>query len=186
MFLVLVLLRNPVVFALTLFRYVHFLVSDSAFGAYVAPRHPAIDEALRAGLGSGGALERRIRVVAAYEQAHFFARYELYRASREFALNGSRGRHLWRKLFGPVTPGEVELRFLAAVVNNTTGYLSVLARLGMGPSRRATERMLVFPRYFRCLLGLVFDAMCGGVRGNESRVIVAAAAAIAAAVVLAT
>ena len=31
------------------------------------------------------------------------------------------GRQMWRKLYGPVTPGDTELRELAAVVNKITG-----------------------------------------------------------------
>jgi hypothetical protein len=75
------------------------------------------------------------------------------------------------------------LHGLAAVVNKTTVHIS-LQILGIRPSQKAIERRLMFPRYVRCLLGLVFDALHGGVRGNESRVLLVAVAIATAGAVL--
>jgi hypothetical protein len=107
-----------------------------------------------------------------YTAAHIIARIRLYEASREFAIHGSSGRQVWRKLFGPVTPAETELAQLTAVVNKITGSISY-ARLGIRPGQQRFEAMLIFPRYLRCLLGLLIDALQGRTRGNESRVVIA-------------
>ena len=110
-----------------------------------------------------------------YSAAHTIARIKLYESSRAFAINGSRGRHVWRKIFGPITPSTRELHELAAVVNKMTGSMS-LGILGISEGQRHLEATLIFPRYLRCLLGLVFDTLHGGIRGNESRIVMASLA----------
>ena len=174
MFLLLVLVRNPYVFM----KSIAYLLLLRSFPVYIKENISLVQEATGHGLagmpsGSTGGLSY------AYTAAHSFARIELYRASRPVALRGSVGRQVWRKLYGPVTPGDRELHELAAVVNKITGYATV-RELGVSPAQARLERALLFPRYLRCLIGLLFDAAQGRTRGNESRIIVASTLGIAA------
>jgi len=132
-----------------------------------------IEEGIFQGLG----FENPDRTICPpYTAAHIFARVELYKASREFALRGSSGCYIWRKIFGPITPGEIELHELAAVINKMTGYFSLQA-IGIPLSQRQIESILFFPRYIRCLLGLLLDAIQGRTKGNEARVLLTSIAA---------
>lgn len=176
MFLLLVLLRNPFVFAKAVCYLLILSVYHRAYSLYVVNHNTVWLESIGVGLG----LERPSGVGFAYTAAHVIARIELYSASRAFALRGSTGRHLWRVLFGPVTPGDHELHELAAVANKITGYATV-SELGVSAGQEALERALVFPHYLRCLLGLLVDALQGRTRGNESRIVVSLVAAIAVA-----
>lgn len=168
MFLILVLFRNPVVFIkaigfglICVFRFITYY-------SYIDTNHEVIKEGIENGLG----LESERTVCPPYTAAHVFARVELYKAGREFALRGSSGRYIWRKVFGPITPGTSELYELAAVVNKMTGYFS-LGALGIPLAQRQIESILFFPRYIRCLFGLLFNALQGRTRGNEARVLLA-------------
>ena len=77
--------------------------------------------------------------------------------------------NVWRKLLGPVTPDEWNLWPLAAVINKLAGTFSVRS-LGISRGQEDLERMLVFPHYVRCYVGLLADALLhGGIRGNEGR-----------------
>ena len=195
MFLALVLLRNPIVFARAVLRLVQFQFNAMAYPAYIAGLdREMMDEAIRSGLGIGlsardGVFPRQMRPMAAYTEAHDYARFELYKASKNFALDGPGGLHKWRILFGPVAPAETELDQavslvqLAAVCNKITGYQS-LHVLGIRKTQIANERLLVFPRCARCFLGLLTDALQGGVRGNESRVLVGVATAVIVIIVI--
>lgn len=112
----------------------------------------------------------RAPLLSAFAGVHNVARFELYGASRDYALRGNTGRYAWRKLFGPVTPAESQLHELAAVVNKTTGELSLYYYMrDRAPRQYFIERTLLFPRYQRAMLGLLFDAVQGNVRGNEAR-----------------
>lgn len=117
MFLLLVLARNPFVFM----KSVSYLILIRSFPAYIREHLSDIQEAVGFGLAGmpGG---RMSGLPYTYAAAHFVARFELYTASRSFALHGGEGLQMWRKLFGPVTPGTHELHELAAVANKTTGY----------------------------------------------------------------
>ena len=174
MFLLLVLIRNPYVFMKSL----AYLLLLRSFPVYIEEHLSLVQEAIGHGLaelpsGSPGSLSY------AYSAAHSFARIELYMASRPVALRGSVGRQVWRKLYGPVTPGDSELQELAAAVNKMTGYAAV-RELGVPLAQERLERTLFFPRYLRCLIGLLFDATQGRTRGNESRIIVTSTLGIAA------
>ena len=152
-------------------KSITYLLLLRSFPDYIREHHSLVQEAIGHGLagmpsGNPGGLSY------AYNAAHAFARIELYMASRPVALRGSVGRHLWRKLYGPVTPGDHGLHELATVVNKITGYAAV-RDLGVHYAAERQERTFVIPRYLRCLSGLLFDAIQGGTRGNESRIIVA-------------
>ena len=170
MFLILVLFRNPVVCLKAVGFGLICVFGLRPFHSYVGiSSRDIILEGVRYGLG----LESPDRTVCPpYTAAHVFARVELYKAGRKFALRGSSGRYIWRKVFGPVTPGERELHELAAVVNKMTGYFSLRA-IGIPLAQRQIESILFFPRYIRCLFGLLFDAIQGRTRGNEARVLLA-------------
>ncbi len=73
---------------------------------------------------------------------------------------------------------------LAAIANKTTGGYS-LGAAGIPPGQIAFERALIFPRYVRCLGGLLLDAAIewNTVRGNEARLVVASTGIIAVLVV---
>ena len=172
MFLLLVLVRNPYVFL----KSITYLLLLRSFPVYIKKNLSVVQEAISHGLagmpsGSPGGLSY------AYAAAHSFARIELYMASRSVALRGSVGRQVWRKLYGPVTPSDGELHELAAVVNKITGYAAVRE---LGVAQERLERTLFFPRYLRCLIGLLFDAAQGRTRGNESRIIVVSTLGLAA------
>lgn len=166
MFLLLVALRNPVVFAQCVVYLLWCTVDQRPFNRYISDRLIVLNEAIANGLQ----LDEPRGLSSGYTAAHVLARIKLYEASRGFALQGNRGRYIWRKLFGPVTPGTTELYGLAAVANTTTGSMS-LRRLGVSASQRHIESMLVFPRYLRCVFALLFYALGGGTRGNESRIV---------------
>lgn len=128
------------------------------------------------------------KIKGVYAAIHNAARIELYHASSGVALKGSRGVNCWRRALGPVTPAGQEpssgsrawwaegaassdnaaLADLAAVVNKMTGTI-LYPGLGISEAQEAVERRLVLPRYLRCLLGLLTDAVQGRIRGNESR-----------------
>ena len=177
MFLLLVLVRNPYVFM----KSITYLLLLRSFPDYIREHHSIVQEAVHNGLagmpggGPGG-------LTYAYAAAHSFARIELYMASRTFALRGSAGRQVWRKLYGPVTPGDRELHELAAVVNKITGYAAV-SESGVSAARERLERTLFFPRYLRCVIGLLFDAARGRTRGNEGRIIVVSTLGIVAEII---
>lgn len=82
-----------------------------------------------------------------------------------------------------MTPGDSQLHELAAVVNKMTGNIR-LGLLGISRSQESIESALVFPRYLRCILGLVGDTIQGGVRGNESRRLFAQGVATTVVIVL--
>jgi len=177
MFLLLVLVRNPYVFM----KSITYLLSLRSFPDYINEHLSLVQEAIGNGLagmpsGSPGGLSY------AYAATHAFARIELYKASRPAAMHGSVGRQVWRKLYGPVTPGDRELHELAAVVNKITGYAAV-RELGVSLAQERLERILFFPRYLRCLIGLLFDAGQGRTRGNESRIIVISTLGIVAEII---
>ncbi len=172
MFLFLVLVRNPYVFMKSI-TYLFFLRS---YPDYVREHCSIVQEAIGHGLagmpsGSPGGLSY------AYTAAHAVARIELYMAARPVALRGSVGRQMWRKLYGPVTPGDGQLHEIASVVNKITGYAAV-HELGGSTAQERLDRAL--PRYLRCLIGLLFDAVRGSTRGNESRIIVTSTLWVAA------
>lgn len=177
MFLLVIGLRNPLVLLQCVGYLLRCTVDRTAYPRFLSEHTVLVNEAITPGLVLG----RPTGLSYPYVAAHIIARVKLYEASRAFAVQGSRGRHFWRKLFGPVTPSEWELYNLAAVVNKTTGSIS-LASPGVSASQQSLEGMLVFPRYLRCLVGLVFDAMQGRTRGNESRIVVVAVAVAVAAV----
>lgn len=179
MFLFLVCLRNPLVFLQCVGYLLWCVVDRRAYPRFVSNHYALGDEAIRYGLVLGD--PRGLGYP--YTAAHDIARIRLYEASREFAIHGSSGRQVWRKLFGPVTPAERELHGLAAVVNKTTGAIS-LASLGVSAGQQRFEAMLIFPRYLRCLLGLLTDALQGGTRGNESRIVMASLALTVAVIVI--
>lgn len=167
MFLLLVLFRNPLVFFRAILLDFNLGHPDWSYGQFITKRQELIQESIRYSLS----IERtrgRNPVSAWYALAHYVARVLLYQAGRDHALQGNVGRHAWRKVFGPVTPGDVQLHELAAVVNKVTGRMN-LATLGISEAQESLESSLIFPRYLRCTLGLVTDAIQGRVRGNESR-----------------
>ena len=183
MFLTLVLIRNPVAFCWAIFVGAAALINPR-FGALYLSRR--IDPAIITETATGGQMLALVsrwpsgvlaRFAYAYCLAHDVARVELYRAGRDFALRGNTGVHSWRRVFGPVTPGPRQLGELAAVVNKTTGYIS-LTWLAIPPTQQAIEALLFFPRYLRCLLGLATDAIQGRVRGNEARRLLATCVAV--------
>ena len=51
------------------------------------------------------------------------------------------------------------------------------AGLGYSEAHEKMEDRLVIPRYLRCVLGLMTDALQGRIRGNEARRVIATAAA---------
>jgi hypothetical protein len=190
MFLILVLLRNPVALA----RAASIaLQGEGAFANYVNSL---------AGVEWGSGVTRAMILSdlvwqrwpapgwfgGRYAIAHNVARIELYHASSGIALNGSRGVNFWRKVFGPVTPAGqnpasasrgwfaqgadssplAALSDLAAVARKMTGMISYPS-LGISQAQEAVECRLVLSRYLRCLLGLLTDALQGRIRGNESR-----------------
>jgi len=167
MFLLLVLIRNPVAFIRA--ASLDFAAGHPvwAYGRYVRRWLSLAQEAATHLLHSDDVSMKGL-VAGWYATAHNIARLELYRAGRDYALKGNAGKHVWRKVFGPVTPGLQQLDQLAAVANKTTGRV-VLRALGISTSQEQIESALVFPRYLRCVLGLVADALQGGVRGNEAR-----------------
>lgn len=103
--------------------------------------------------------------------AHAVARVEFYMAGRPVALRGNVGRQLWRKFYWPVTPGDGELRELAAVVNKITGCAE-FTESTVSSNPESLGRNAPVARYPRCLMGLLSDAVQGRTRGNESRIIV--------------
>ena len=178
MFLLLIGLRNPLVLLQCVGYLLRCTLDKTTYPRFLTEHMVLVSEATGRGLVL---LRGPTGLGYGYAAAHDIARIKLYKASRAFALQGSGGRYVWRRLFGPVTPSELGLHELAAVVNKTTGSIN-LARLGLSASQQSLEGMLMFPRYLRCLLGLVFDAMQGGTRGNESRIVVVAVAVAVAAV----
>ncbi len=184
MFLLLVLIRNPIAFirAVTLdFTFGHPVW---AYGRYSYRSRGLQQEAISYVLFPDDVNRKGLVDPAAwYAAAHNIARFELYRASRDYALKGNTGKYVWRKVFGPVTPGTHELHVIAAVASKTTGRI-VLRALGISASQERIESALVFPRYLRCVLGLVTDALQGGVRGNEGRRLLAQVALAGAAIYL--
>ena len=168
MFLILILFRNPVVCLKAIGFGLICVFRFRTYYSYINTNREVINEGITYGLG----LESERTVCPPYTASHVFARVELYKAGRQFALRGSCGRYIWRKAFGPVTPGTRELHELAAVTNKMTGYLS-LRVLGILPPQEHIESILFFPRYIRCLFGLLFDALQGRTRGNEARVLLA-------------
>lgn len=171
MFLLLVGLRNPLVFLHCVGYLLWCVVDRTAYPRFLSNHLALVQEAIGWGMVVGDARGLSYPYIA----AHIIAKIKLYKASREFALHGSSGSHVWRKLFGPVTPAESELVGLAAVINKMTGSVNY-AVLGIRPSQRRFEAMLIFPRYLRCLLGLLTDALQGRTRGNESRIVIASLA----------
>lgn len=169
MFLILILLRNPAGFLRAM------AIAAAGWGAYGRyMQSPVVGEAI-----SHSLMLREARGIGArYSMFQNVAGVELYRASREYALRGNTGVNVWRKLLGPVTPDEGNLWPLAAVINKLTGTFSIRA-LGVSQGQEALERMLIFPHYVRCYIGLLADAMHGGIRGNEGRRLMANLAAIA-------
>jgi hypothetical protein len=177
LFLILVLFRNPVVFIKAIRFAVICLFDSNRYAGYISGDISlSHGQAVAHGLGQDYPfLEdhpfHNSPAIVAYNAAHVFARTELYKAGSEFALRGSKGRYLWRKLFGPVTPGEDELYRLANVVNSMTGYCD-FALDGISGDRARTEQILIFPRYLRCLSSLLSVALLsGGVKGNEAGVL---------------
>jgi len=159
-FLTLVLIRNPVAFCWAIFVGAAALINPR-FGALYLSRR--IDPAIITETATGGQMLALVsrwpsgvlaRFAYAYCLAHDVARVELYRAGRDFALRGNTGVHSWRRVFGPVTPGPRQLGELAAVVNKTTGYISLT------------------------WLALATDAIQGRVRGNEARRLLATCVAV--------
>ena len=148
MFLLLVAVRNPLVFLQTIGYLLRSLVDRRAYHVYVVNHRHVAQEAAVYGLEIG--YPRGLTY--AYTASHIIARLKLCEASRDFALQGSTGKNTWRKIFGPVTPATRDLHELAAVVNKTTGTIN-LASLGVAPKQRRVETLLVFPRYLRCILG---------------------------------
>lgn len=58
---------------------------------------------------------------------------------------------------------------IIAVVNKARGTINAVM-LGMSPTQRALESSFLFaPRYFRAYMGLLSDAIQGGMRGNRAR-----------------
>lgn len=166
MFLLLVLVRNPYVFL----RSIPYLLLWRSFPRYLVRHASDVQEAVDhglAGMPTGSPNGPRY----AYTAAHAFARIELYRASRSVAIRGTVGRHIWRKLYGPVTPGDAALHELAAVVNKITGY-DKISDPNVPIASQTLEQSALIPRYRRCLVGLLLGAVQGGTRGNESRIIV--------------
>jgi hypothetical protein len=175
MFLLLIAARNPLILLKTIGYFALFLMSQRHYAILV--RNNVKDHHMVAGLTANTSSfhYRRAGFGFAYDAAHDAARLMLFQASKEFALRGNRRRDLWRMPFGSFKPGDQQLRELGAVVNKTTGTV-VLERLGVQANQRHLERRLIFPRYIRCVFGLILDATQGGVRGNESRITVSLAA----------
>ena len=175
MFLILVLFRNPVVFVKTVGFGFMCLFDLERYLTYINPLTSslALREGIEHGLGQDYPFHSRRTIILAYNAAHVFARTELYKAGRELALHGSRGRYVWRKFFGPITPGESEMYGLASITNTITGYCS-LSQLGISGDRARIEEILLFPRYIHLLFRFLFDGVLrGGIRGNEARVLLA-------------
>ena len=182
MFLLLVLIRNPVIFLRAIFLG-SIANPVSAYGTYITKSSTFFNDVNLHGIVIDR-IDGKWLLPAWYTAVHAIARMELYRAGREYALQGNVGWKTWRKALGPVTPGEYQLFELAAVCNKMRGQVP-LYTLGLSRSQIQLESLLFFPRYLRCLLGLLGDAIQGRVRGNESRrVFVHVAAATAAIVVL--
>lgn len=174
MFLLLVVFRNPIIGLKAIGFGIACIFSMKPYHNYIGgtTSHSLISEMLSYRLAPGVEEPER-NLCPPYTAAHVFARMELYKAGRHFALHGSTGRHIWRKPFGPVTPSPRSLDGIVAVANKMTGYMS-LARLGIPQGQRRMEERLVFPRYMRCLLGLfLMDTILGNTTGNEARVLVA-------------
>ena len=170
MFLLLVLVRNPYAFM----KSIVYLLSIRSFSAYLGTHYAMVQEAIEHGLAEvprPSHVGKRGGLAYAYATAHAVARVELYMAGRPVALNGNVGRQLWRIFYGPVTPGDGELRELAAVVNKITGYAE-FTESTVSPSPESLGRNSLITRYPKCLLGLLSDAVQGRTRGNESRIIV--------------
>ena len=149
-----------------------------SFPGYVLKHASEVQEAVDhgiAGMPTGSPNGLRY----AYTAAHAFAQIELYRASRSVAIRGTVGRQIWRKLYGPVTPGDRALHELAAVVNKITGY-DKISDSGVPIASGTSEHSSLIPRYRRCLVGLLHGAAQGGTRGNESRIIVISSLWVAA------
>ena len=186
MFLLLVFIRNPIAFARAIWIG---LSRDTVAGDNIPLQE--VTDAIRQGLVmEHTAFKRGIvaRFRERYAVIHNAARIELFRAAEPVALRGTTGMNAWRKFLGPVTPAGQKpadttrswfaegadssviaaLADLAAVINKTTGMISY-AGLGIGEAREHAEDRLIFPRYSRCLLGLLTDAIQGRIRGNESR-----------------
>ncbi len=169
MFLVLVLIRNPFVFLKAVGIAVSRLVRPGSYAKYIEDNRVLIGEAIQKGLWIVAPLSRN-PITDAYARAHDTARLQLYAAGREYALCGNTGRFAWRKLFGPVTPGDHQLEHLVAVIYKMTGHLRLYAYMeDSAPRRRFVETALLFPRYIRVVVGLLLDALQGDVRGNEAR-----------------
>ena len=186
MFLLLVFVRNPIAFV----RAAWIGLSRDTIEGDNIPLQEVLD-AIRVGLVMehtafhGGIIAK---ISERYAAIHNAARIELYRAAKPVALRGTTGVNAWRKFLGPVTPAGQKpaattpgwfaegadssvmaaLADLAAVINKTTGMISY-AGLGIGEVQKHAEDRLIFPRYARCLLGLLTDAIQGRIRGNESR-----------------
>ena len=175
MFLLLVLIRNPLSFLKSIAYLLLLLVHRQPYYVYITNHNSVLMEAI----GRGLSFDETDGLGFAYTAAHNIARIELYMASRTFALRGSVGHYFWRKPFGPVTPGDFELHGLCDVANKLTGSMTH-SRLGVAATQDSVERILLFPRYLRCVFGLLFDALQGGIRGNESRVFVTSTLGIAA------
>lgn len=167
MFLLLVLVRNPIAFLRALFLDFSFGHPKWAYAQYIRKHIDLAQESARHLLHIEDT-SRRGFLDGWYAAAHGIARLELYCAGREYALKGNAGRYAWRKVFGPISAGQQQLHELAAVTNKTTGFLSLRALL-VSRSQEQVESALIVPRYLRCLLGLVADALQGGARGNEGR-----------------
>jgi len=164
MCLLLVLIRNPLAFL----RSITYLLPFRSFSAYTRNHSSLVHDAI--GYGLAGMPRDRSGLSYAYAAAHAVARIEIYMASRSVALHGSIGRNVWRKLFGPITPGDNQLYVLAEVVNKITGHPGKgELNTPIDPDRLDQNR--VAARYLRGVLGLLSDAKKGGIRGNESRIL---------------